>query len=142
MHRLSGNVARLHEEKPMAEHGLTISVPLRTPEDRRQAERFAAAMPVSVDGEQGTTQDLSTTGLSFHADHAYEPGTQVEVVIEYLLDGHQYPLRCQAEVVRSVPDADGFTIGARLAPQSQIAPVALGDEHAAENAARHLRSVD
>jgi hypothetical protein len=82
---------------------------------------------------------LSTTGLSFHADRHYEPGTLVEVVIEYLMDGHHYPLRCQAEVVRSVPDGDGFTIGARLTPQSQIAPVALGED---ETAQRHLRSVD
>ena len=127
----------------MAEPGLTISVPLLSPDERRKAERFAAAMPVSVDGEQGTTQDLSTTGLSFHSDHSYEPGSQVDVVIEYLLDGHQYPLRCQAEVVRSVPDGDGFTIGARLMPQSQIAPVPLGEDGPAEDTApRHLRSVD
>lgn len=125
----------------MAEPALKISVPLRSPEDRRQAERFAAAMPVSVDGQQGTTQDLSTTGLSFHADRDYEPGTQIEVVIEYLMDGHHYPLRCQAEVVRSVRDGDGFTIGARLTPQSQIAPVALGED-GSNASSRHLRSVD
>lgn len=121
----------------MDEPALTISVPLRSPAERRQAERFSAAMPVSVDGQAGTTQDLSTAGLSFHAERAYEPGARIEVVIEYLLDGHQYPLRCEAEVVRSVPDASGFTVGARLLPQSQITSVALGDE-----APRRLRSVD
>ena len=121
--------------------GLTIAVPLGSPQERRQAERFTAAMPVSVDGEQGTTQDLSTTGLSFHADRHYEPGALVEVVIEYLLDGHQYPLRCQAEVVRSVPDADGYMIGARLVPQSQVDPVSLGEE-LPEPVKRHLRGVD
>ena len=124
----------------MAEPGLTISIPLRTPAERRQAERFAAAMPVSIDGQEGTTQDLSTTGLSFHADRAYEAGARIEVVIEYLLDGHQYPLRCEAEVVRSVPDGDGYTVGARLMPQSQIEPVPLGEQGPA--AARpSLRSV-
>jgi hypothetical protein len=125
----------------MPQPGLTIAVPLRSPQDRRQAERFTASMPVSVDGEQGTTNDLSTTGLSFHADHPYEPGAQVDVVIEYLLDGHQYPLRCQAEVVRSVPDGDGYTIGARLMPQSQIEPVPLGDE-VPDAVRKHLRGID
>jgi hypothetical protein len=125
----------------MTQPGPTISVPLRSADERRQAERFNAAMPVSVDGQEGTTQDLSTTGLSFHAEHAYAAGTLVEVVIEYLLDGHRYPLRCQAEVVRSVPDGGGFTIGARLAPQSQIAPVVLGAD-APEGARARLRSVD
>ena len=62
------------------------------------------------------------------------------MVIEYLLDGHQYPLRCQAEVVRSEPDGDGWRVGARLLPQSQPAPVALGEEPPA--ARPRLRSVD
>lgn len=114
----------------MAEPGLTISIPLRSGSERRQAERFAAAMPVTVDGRQGTTQDLSTTGLSFHAEHAYATGAQVEVVIEYLLDGHHYPLRCQAEVMRSEAEGDGWRIGARLMPQSEIEPVAVGEEPA------------
>lgn len=123
----------------MGDTGLTISIPLRTGGERRQAERFAAAMPVTVDGQQGTTEDLSTTGLAFHADHAYEPGSQVEVVIEYLLDGHHYPLRCQAEVVRSVPDGEGWRVGARLLPQSEIQPVELGEQPPARP---QLRSVD
>lgn len=123
----------------MAEPGPTISVPLRTGAERREAERFQAAMPVSVDGREGTTNDLSTSGLSFHAEHAYAPGTRVEVVIEYLLDGHQYPLRCEAEVMRSTPDATGYTVGARLLPQSQIPAASLGDEDA--SARPHLRSV-
>jgi hypothetical protein len=125
----------------MAEPGLTISVALRTLDERRRAERFSAAMPVSVDGKQGTTNDLSTTGLSFRADRSYEPGARVDVVIEYLLDGHQYPLSCQAEVVRSVPDGDGFIVGARLAPESQLASVSLGDP-AVDAARPALRSVD
>ena len=124
----------------MASDGLTIPVPLGNPDDRRRAERFMASMPVSVDGKASTTQDLSITGLSFHADHAYALGSRIEVVIEYLLDGHQYPLRCEAEVVRSVATADGFTIGARLAPQSQIVEVPAGDADA--SGPRHLRPVD
>ncbi len=124
----------------MADAGLTIPVHLQTRDDRRRAERFTASMPVSVDGQEATTQDLSTTGLSFHAEQAYAPGTLLDVVIEYLLDGHHYPLQCQAEVVRSVPEGDGFTIGARLLPQSQVTPVSLGDDDAA--ARPQLRSVD
>lgn len=123
----------------MADSERTIPIPLRTREERRRAERFAAAMPVSVDGRPGTTQDLSTTGLSFHSERPYEPGARVEVVIEYLLDGHQYPLRCEAEVVRSIPDGDGYSIGARLAPQAEAEAVPLGSPAAGRS---HLRSVD
>jgi hypothetical protein len=58
----------------MASNGPTIPVPLLRRDDRRRADRFVAAMPVSVDGREGTTEDLSSTGLSFVADHPYEIG--------------------------------------------------------------------
>ena len=109
---------------------LTIPIPLQTRDDRRRAERFVASMPVSVDGCEGTTQDLSSTGLSFTADHPYAPGTRVDVVIEYLLDGHNYPLRCEAEVVRSTRSGDGYTIGARLAAQAGGTSVPVADADA------------
>ena len=123
-----------------------ISVPLQTRDDRRRAERFGVEMPVSVDGRAGTTQDLSSSGLSFVADHPYELGTRVEVVIEYLLDGHQYPLRCEAEVMRVDPCEGGFRVGARLAPQSQLqdvdVPSAAGTEPGAGVPRQRLRPVD
>lgn len=123
----------------MADPVRTIPVPLRTRDERRRAERFAAAMPVSVDGLPGTTQDLSSTGLSFRSERPYELGSRVEVVIEYLLDGHQYPLRCEAEVMRSIADGDGYTIGARLAPQSATQAVSPGEPGGGR---AHLRPVD
>lgn len=105
----------------MAAEKLTIAVPLRRREDRRAAERFVASMPASVNGGEATTQDLSATGLSFVVDRPYAPGDRIDVTIEYLLDGHHYPLQCEAEVVRVQQGPQGYTIGARLAPASQPA---------------------
>lgn len=112
----------------MANASLSIPIRLRTREDRRYAERFEAALPMRVDGQPGTTRDLSASGLSFHAKRPYAPGALLDVVIEYLLDGERYPLQCQAEVVRSVPHDHGYTIGARLLPQSHLSTVSLGEE--------------
>jgi len=109
----------------MPADGVTIPVQLHRRSDRREAERFGAAMPVSVDGEPATTRDLSASGLSFLSERSYEAGARVEVIIEYLLDGHHYPLRCEAEVVRSVPAEGGFRVGARLMPRLQAGPVAV-----------------
>ena len=95
---------------------VTIPVQLRASGNRRREERFVAAMPVRADGAAGTTQDLSTSGLSFVTDRSYEVGAHVVVMIEYLLDGHHYPLECEAEVVRVEPVPEGYRIGARLAP--------------------------
>lgn len=121
-----------------------IPVPLHTRDERRRAERFGVEMPVSIDGRAGTTQDLSASGLSFVSEQPYALGAQVDVVIEYLLDGHQYPLRCEAEVVRIEPCEGGFRVGARLAAQSQLQDVSVTDTPAdAPGAARqHLRPVD
>jgi hypothetical protein len=106
---------------------LTIPVHLQAraerERERRAAERIRAEMPISIAGREGITSDLSASGLSFLADQPYEVGACVEVVIEYLLDGHHYPLHCQAEVVRVWPAPGGYAIGARLAPQSQLVDV-------------------
>lgn len=118
--------------------GVTIQVPLQRRAERRASERFVAAMPVKVDGEDGTTRDFSETGLSFHSDHGYELGARINVVIEYILDGHHYPLRCQAEVVRVHPSGSGFTVGARLLAETQVQDLPAGGP---EPAARPLRRV-
>lgn len=120
--------------------GPIIPVVIGKPADRRGAERFGAAMPVQVDGRAGTTQDLSTSGLSFLADREYVPGARIEVVIEYLLDGHNYPLRCEAEVVRVERAGEAYRVGARLMPRSQLQEVSAGEEGGADRAAR-LRGV-
>jgi hypothetical protein len=57
---------------------------------------------------------------------------RVEVVIEYLLDGHQYPLRCEAEVVRVEAGDQGYQVGARLTPESRISEILVGPESAAQ----------
>ena len=116
----------------MPADAVTIPVPLQPRGERREAERFGAAMPVSVDGEQATTRDLSASGLSFLSEHAYQAGARVKVVIEYLLDGHQYPLRCEAEVVRSDPAEGGFRVGARLLPRPELVPVSVGSAEAGQ----------
>lgn len=113
--------------------------------DRRLAERFVAAMPVRVDGTAGTTEDLSASGLCFLSERGFAAGARIEVVIEYLLDGHHYPLRCEAEVVRSEPAGARHRVGARLVPRPQLAAVpgsAAGVQRTAERTVRpRLRRV-
>ena len=118
--------------------GITIHVPLHRREERRASDRYVAAMPVQVDGQDGITKDFSTSGLSFVAERSYEVGARIDVVIEYILDGHHYPLQCQAEVVRVEAAGEGFTIGARLMPEAPLQDLPVGG---VEGAARGLRSV-
>lgn len=130
----------------MPDDAVSIPVPPRGRSDRRQAERFGAAMPVRVDGSPATTHDMSASGLCFLSRRTFEAGTHIKLVIEYLLDGHQYPLRCEAEVVRSEAAAAGFKVGARLIPRPQLALVRGDGAHAKRPAnglaAPRLRPVD
>ena len=92
-----------------------VVVPLRRREEKRGAERFEMEMPLTVRGGQGgVTRDVSLSGLAFTSRQPYVVGEHIDVTVDYLLDGHNFPLRCEAVVVRCEPCAGGFTIGARL----------------------------
>lgn len=105
---------------------LPLPAQLQSDRNRRAGERIPATMPLTVDGAEWKTQDLSATGLSFAAERPYELGTHIEVVIDYLLDGHAYPLACQAEVMRVERNGEGYTIGARLLPLPQLQDTPTG----------------
>lgn len=87
---------------------------MQAPTERRESDRVAAAMPVRVDGHSTITQDISEQGLAFESDKPYALGERISVVVEYLLDGANVPLRSEAEVLRVEPCANGYTVGARL----------------------------
>jgi len=92
-----------------------VVVPLRRRQEKRGAERFEMELPVTVGpGEAGVTRDLSVSGLSFTSRQPYVVGEEIDLTVDYLLDGHNFPLRCRATVVRCDACAGGFTIGARL----------------------------
>lgn len=93
-----------------------IAVPLGRAADQRADPRLNVEMPVQIEGAPGVTRDLSAGGLSFESPRAYAPGERVPVVVEYLLDGHNYPLRCEAQVVRCQAQGSRFLVGARLLP--------------------------
>jgi hypothetical protein len=92
-----------------------VVVPLRRLEEKRGAERFEMELPVAVgSGKAGITRDLSVSGLSFTSREPYAIGERIDLTVDYLLDGHNFPLRCEAIVVRCEACSGGFTIGAKL----------------------------
>jgi hypothetical protein len=92
-----------------------VIVPLGQCPEKRAAERFEVSLPLQLaDGQHATTRDISASGLSFNSQRSYPLGSRVDLTIDYVLDGHNFPLQCEAEVVRCVAQGRGFTVGARL----------------------------
>jgi hypothetical protein len=89
--------------------------PAPPPSERRQARRFAAALPLDVSGIKAELLDFSTTGVRFVAEQPLHPGSTVAIGVRHLPDD-AHPPPCKAEVVRVASFAGGFTVGAKLAP--------------------------
>ena len=82
--------------------------------DQRSTDRFGVGLPFTLDGVVGQTRDLSPTGVSFESLTARAVGSTVKLQLHYGLDGHNFPMDCEAEVVRVTPEVGGFLIAARL----------------------------
>ncbi|MDQ6881076.1 MAG: PilZ domain-containing protein [Pseudomonadota bacterium] len=83
--------------------------------DQRTAERFGVGLPYTLEGgTEGQTRDLSATGLSFESAVPYKVGAIVKMTVRYALDGHNFPMPCEVEVLRVEAQGAHFNIGARL----------------------------
>lgn len=83
--------------------------------EQRAAERFALDLPLLVrEVGPATARDHGSGGLSLHVSLPLEVGRQIELTVDRLLDGHDMPLRCLAQVVRCIPERHGFIVGVRL----------------------------
>ncbi len=82
--------------------------------DQRAAQRFGLALRLTIEGDEGATHDLSTTGLFFESETAYVPGQTFEMVLEFPGANGTRKLNCQAEVVRVTPVEQGFNVAVRL----------------------------
>ena len=94
--------------------GGALETSAQSPRNQRESERFGIGMEYTLDGKQGRTRDLSATGLSFESDIGYPVGTKIQMTLRYGLDGHNFPLPCEVEVMRVEPEENRFCIAARF----------------------------
>lgn len=85
----------------------------------RKPLRTAAFLTVSGHRFSARTVDISRQGLSVHLERNLPLGTEVEVGLSLMVDGHTTPLSLKARVVHGVlSGTDGFKIGLMLARMS------------------------
>lgn len=75
-----------------------MTLPARA--DDRFGERFALTLPITLEGEEGITLDLSADGILLETRARPDVGTQVCLQLDYEGDRGPCRLRCAGEVVR------------------------------------------
>ena len=82
----------------------------------RTGDRFGIALPITMEGVEGETHDISETGILFETSADAEPqvGRRIDMTLQYSMDGRHYHTRCAAEVVRVERVGDKVNIAARL----------------------------
>lgn len=85
-----------------------------TQQRQRSAERFGLALPITMEGEECSSHDISATGVLLESPAAPALGAQVSLMLQYRSDGRDFTLDCVGEVVRVERHGDNFNIAVRL----------------------------
>ena len=102
-------------------------MPQATVLDQRSSERFGLALPITLEGEECASHDLSATGLLVEASTAPAVGSAIELTLEYEAHGQSFSLVCRGRVARIEQLEGSCNIGVRLdRPLYSEDPAALG----------------
>lgn len=85
-----------------------------TSRDQRSSDRFGIALPITMEGGEGQTHDISESGILFETQCAPEVGARINMTLQYSIDGHDYQLGCEVEVVRVERIGDKVNVAGRL----------------------------
>ena len=81
---------------------------------QRAAERFGLALPITMEGEECASHDISATGVLLECPAAPELGATVSLALQYRAEGQDFSLGCRGEVVRVERHGDNYNIAVRL----------------------------
>jgi hypothetical protein len=72
------------------------------PADKRRATRYQVALPVQLESGNGSTRDISTSGIFFETEESFSPGAEIRfsAVLEHAVPGGPVRLRCEGQIVR------------------------------------------
>jgi len=80
----------------------------------RSADRYGLVLPITLEGEEGSTHDVSATGVLLELRAAPPVGSNVALTLQYEADGIEHQLACRGVVTRVEPHGDTFNIAVRL----------------------------
>lgn len=80
----------------------------------RAERRYPLALPITMEGEEGLTHDMSAHGILFEAGLRPDLGAQVSLSLQYRAGQFDCRLECEGEVVRVEPQGELFNIAVKL----------------------------
>ena len=92
-------------------------------QEQRSAKRFALALPITLEGREGVTHDLSATGIFFEAARSPGLGARIDLTVRYVVDGHEFSVGCHGVVVRVERHGDTFNVAVQLGSELFGEPV-------------------
>ena len=84
------------------------------PTELRAQARYAVALPITLEGEEGQTLDLSAQGILFESSVQPAVGTHVCLAIRYQVGDTPLSIDCDGEVVRVERRGSACNIAVRL----------------------------
>lgn len=81
---------------------------------KRSAERLLSELPIEINGDRGTTKNISATGVYFETTASQEPGSKVNFSVEVTINGEKIKMVCSGDVVRVDRNNDKVGIAVRL----------------------------
>lgn len=90
------------------------SQPDMGPTDQRSSDRFGIALPITMEGGEGETHDISETGIFFETQCEPQVGARIDMTLQYSMDGQEYYVGCEVEVVRVERVGDKVNVAGRL----------------------------
>lgn len=81
---------------------------------QRSAERFGIALPITMEGEECASHDISATGVLLECPAAPVLGALVSLKLQYRAEDQDFCLDCRGEVVRVERHGENFNIAVRL----------------------------
>jgi len=81
---------------------------------QRSAQRFGLALPITMEGEECASHDISATGVLLEAPAAPSLGSRVSLTLQYRAEGRDLSMDCAGRVVRVERHGDNYNIAVRL----------------------------
>ena len=86
--------------------------------EKRHMPRYAVRLHVEIENEEGTSRNISGSGLLFETQRQFLVGTFVQLFLK--LSDSADGIKCQGEIVRVINEANNYLVAV-----SFVSPTAL-----------------